>query len=69
MIIRRIPIFTRNFASKLPGKRYACHAVRKEPDILTRQRMIAEIFTSGMYRRMMANVRSKRLSPLGLPAV
>ncbi|WP_252860941.1 hypothetical protein, partial [Shigella sonnei] len=26
-----------------------CHAVRKEPDIITRQRMIAEIFTSGMW--------------------
>jgi heptose III glucuronosyltransferase len=30
-----------------------CHAVRKEPDILARQRMIAEVFTSGMYKRLM----------------
>ncbi|HAU3158580.1 TPA: glycosyltransferase [Salmonella enterica subsp. houtenae] len=37
-----------------------CHAVRKESDIVTRQRMIAEIFTSGMYRRMIANVRSAK---------
>lgn len=37
-----------------------CHAVRKEPDILTRQRMIAEIFTSGMYKRMVMNVRSAK---------
>lgn len=37
-----------------------CHAVRKEPDILTKQRMIAEIFTSGMYKRMITNVRSAK---------
>lgn len=39
-----------------------CHAVRKEPDLLTRQRMIAEIFTSGMYKRMVANVRSPKVA-------
>ncbi|HFZ1709784.1 TPA: glycosyltransferase [Citrobacter sedlakii] len=39
-----------------------CHAVRKEPDILTRQRMIAEIFTSGMYKRMIMNVRSAKVA-------
>ncbi|MEC6305563.1 UDP-glucuronate:LPS(HepIII) glycosyltransferase, partial [Escherichia coli] len=38
-----------------------CHAVRKEPDILTRQRMIAEIFTSGMYKRLITNVRSVKV--------
>ncbi|CBG90899.1 glycosyltransferase [Citrobacter rodentium] len=37
-----------------------CHAVRKEPDVLTRHRMIAEIFTSGMYKRMMMNVRGAK---------
>ncbi len=37
------------------------HAVRKEPDILTRQRMIAEIFTSGMYKRLITNVRSVKV--------
>ena len=39
-----------------------CHSVRKEPDILTRQRMIAEIFTSGMYKRMLMNVRSAKVA-------
>lgn len=39
-----------------------CHSVRKEPDILTRQRMIAEIFTSGMYKRMVMNVRSAKVA-------
>lgn len=38
-----------------------CHAVRKEPDIITRQRMIAEIFTSGMYKRLITNVRSVKV--------
>ncbi len=38
-----------------------CHAVRKVPDILTRQRMIAEIFTSGMYKRLITNVRSVKV--------
>ncbi len=37
--------FTRSFASKLPRSvTRLSSAVRKEPDILTRQRMIAEIF-------------------------
>ncbi|HFZ8994757.1 TPA: glycosyltransferase [Citrobacter freundii] len=35
-----------------------CHAVRKENDVYTRQQMIAEIFASGMYKRMMLNIRS-----------
>lgn len=39
-----------------------CHAVRKEPDALTRQQMIAEIFTSGMYKRMVTNVRSAKVA-------
>lgn len=39
-----------------------CHSVRKEPDILTRQRMIAEVFTSGMYKRMVMNVRSAKVA-------
>ncbi|MBN6045559.1 glycosyltransferase [Citrobacter sp. ku-bf4] len=39
-----------------------CHSVRKEADIMTRQRMIAEIFTSGMYKRMIMNVRSAKVA-------
>lgn len=35
--------------------------MRKEPDIITRQRMIAEIFTSGMYKRLITNVRSVKV--------
>lgn len=42
-----------------------CHAVRKEPDILTRQRMIAEIFTSGMYKRLITNVRNVKVGYRG----
>ncbi|HHJ4460476.1 TPA: glycosyltransferase, partial [Citrobacter braakii] len=38
-----------------------CHAVRKEPDVHIRQRMIAEIFVSGMYKRMITNVRSAKV--------
>nr|WP_318383569.1 glycosyltransferase [uncultured Enterobacter sp.] len=38
-----------------------CHAVRKEPNMLIRQQMIAEIFTSGMYKRMVTNVRSVKV--------
>ena len=38
------------------------HALRKEPDTLTQQRMIAEVFTSGMYRRMLTNVRSVKMA-------
>lgn len=38
-----------------------CHAVRKERDPMIRQRMIAEIFTSGMYKRMVMSVRSAKL--------
>lgn len=57
---RRIPIYP-EFRQQITWEALrVCHAVRKEPDILTRQRMIAEIFTSGMYRRMMANVRSAK---------
>ncbi|EAQ5345897.1 glycosyltransferase [Salmonella enterica] len=56
----RIPIYP-EFRQQITWEALrVCHAVRKEPDILTRQRMIAEIFTSGMYRRMMANVRSAK---------
>lgn len=40
-----------------------CHAVRKEPDILTRQRMIAEIFTSGMYKRLITNAQREGRLP------
>jgi len=39
-----------------------CHCVRKEKDISTRQRMIAEIYASGMYKRMVMNVRSVKLA-------
>jgi len=39
-----------------------CHSVRKERDPMIRQRMIAEIFTSGMYQRMVTNVRSPKLA-------
>lgn len=39
-----------------------CHSVRKERDPMIRQRMIAEIFTSGMYKRMVTNVRSPKLA-------
>ncbi|WET42887.1 glycosyltransferase [Citrobacter enshiensis] len=39
-----------------------CHAVRKETDVLMRQRMIAEIFTSGMYTRLITNVRSLKVA-------
>ncbi|EAZ5330799.1 glycosyltransferase [Salmonella enterica] len=57
---RRIPIYP-EFRQQITWEALrVCHAVRKESDILTRQRMIAEIFTSGMYRRMMANVRSAK---------
>ncbi len=38
------------------------HSLRKEPDTLTQQRMIAEVFTSGMFRRMLTNVRSVKLA-------
>lgn len=39
-----------------------CHAVRKEHDVITRKMMIAEIFASGMYKRMVANVRSPKMA-------
>lgn len=39
-----------------------CHSVRKEPDRLIRQRMIAEIYASGMFKRMVSNVRSAKLA-------
>ncbi|XTZ38263.1 glycosyltransferase [Salmonella enterica] len=39
-----------------------CHSVRKERDLIIRQRMIAEIFTSGMFKRMVSNVRSAKLA-------
>ncbi len=39
-----------------------CHAVRKEPDALTRKMMIAEIFASGMWKRLVLNVRSPKLA-------
>lgn len=39
-----------------------CHCVRKEPDAATRKRMIAEIYTSGMYQRMVTNVRGVKLA-------
>ena len=40
--------------------------MRKEPDIITRQRMIAEIFTSGMYKRLITNIAQREG---GLPGV
>lgn len=39
-----------------------CHAVKKEPDMATRQRMISDIFSSGMYWRMIMGVRSLKLA-------
>lgn len=38
-----------------------CHAVRKEKDPDIKQVIIADIFSSGMYKRMMKNVRSLKL--------
>ncbi|MDP9769131.1 glycosyltransferase [Kosakonia cowanii] len=39
-----------------------CHAVRKEPDEIIRKRMIAEIYASGMFKRLVTNVRSPKLA-------
>ncbi|NIY49750.1 glycosyltransferase [Cedecea colo] len=56
----RIPIYP-EFQQQITWEALrVCHAVRKEPDMLTRQQMISEIFTSGMYKRMMTNVRSAK---------
>lgn len=39
-----------------------CRAVRKEPDNDIKQIIIADIFASGMYQRMMKNIRSIRMA-------
>lgn len=72
-ITRLLEKLNRDYAGRIPD--YAefhqqityealrvCHAVRKEPDRLIRQRMIAEVFTSGMYKRMVTNVRGPKLA-------
>ncbi|STE14649.1 glycosyl transferase family protein [Escherichia coli] len=38
-----------------------CHCIRKEPDEKIRQRMIAEVFVSGMFKRMVSNICSVKL--------
>ncbi|WP_224688558.1 glycosyltransferase [Escherichia fergusonii] len=71
-ITRLLEKLNRDYADKIPiypefhqqisyEALRVCHAVRKEPDLFTRQRMIAEIFTSGMYKRMVTNVRSAKV--------
>lgn len=58
----RIPIYP-EFQQQITWEALrVCHAVRKEPDRLIRHRMIAEIFTSGMYKRMMINIRSVKVA-------
>lgn len=72
-ITRLLEKLNRNYANKIPiypefhqqityEALRVCHCVRKEPDVVTRQRMIAEIYTSGMYKRMITNVRSIKLA-------
>ena len=58
----RIPIYPEFHQQITYEALRVCHCVRKEPDLLTRQRMIAEIFASGMYKRMVTNVRSVKLA-------
>ncbi|HAT3903846.1 TPA: glycosyltransferase [Citrobacter koseri] len=56
----RIPVYP-EFKQQITWEALrVCHAVRKEQDTLIRQRMIAEIFASGMYKRMMLNIRSAK---------
>ncbi|MGL5601148.1 MAG: glycosyltransferase [Silvania sp.] len=58
----RIPIYPEFHDQVIYEALRVCHCVRKEPDVAMRKRMIAEIYTSGMYQRMVSNVRGVKLA-------
>mgnify|MGYP005879754215 FL=1 len=57
----RIPIYPEFKQQVIYEGLRVCHCIRKEPDPQIRQRMIAEVFVSGMFKRMVSNICSVKL--------
>lgn len=57
----RIPIYPEFKQQVIYEALRVCHCIRKEPDEKIRQRMIAEVFVSGMFKRMVSNICSVKL--------